>query len=121
MMGDYIPLISILISLSGVLCSIYVANQSVKNRDVETLKKEVKRDTEISVKLDNIMSATVATDKKIENLEAKIDSIKQDKVALEHDFDALETRVDKIENRLELLHKEHREHLAKFEAIEAIE
>ena len=116
MMGNYIPVLSILISLAGVLCSIYVANQSVKNRDVDTLKKEVKRDTEISVKLDNIMSATIATDKKIEKLETKIDSMNQENVALKHDVSALTARMDKFENRLELLHKEHREHMAKFEA-----
>ena len=117
-MGDYIPLISLLISFLGVVASVHYSNQAAKNRDVEALKKEVKRDTEISVKLDNIMSATIATDKKIEKLESKIDSIKQDNVALEHDFDALEMRVNKIENSLELLHKEHREHMARFEAAE---
>ena len=118
MMANYIPLLSVLISFAGVLCSIYVANQASKNRDVDTLKKEVKRDTEISVKLDNIMSATIATDKKIEKLETKIDSMNQENVALKHDFNALTSRVNKIENRLELLHKEHREHVAKFEAVE---
>ena len=42
----------------------------------------------------------------------------QENVALKHDFNALTSRVNKIENRLELLHKEHREHVAKFEAVE---
>ena len=117
MMNEYIPVLSVLISFAGVLCSFFVANQSVKNRDVDTLKKDVARDTEISVKLDSIMRATTATDRKIEKLESKLDAIKQDNVAMSHDFEALETRVNKIENRLELLHKEHREHIAKFDAV----
>lgn len=108
-MESYIPLISVLISFAGVIGSVYYSNQSIKNRDVETVKKEVARDTEISVKLDSIMRATTDTDRKIEKLESKLDVMKQDNVAIRHDFDALEMRVDKLENRLELLHKEHRE------------
>ena len=50
----------------------YYSNQNSKSRDVESLKKEVKRDTEISVKLDSIVNATSATDRKIEKLESKI-------------------------------------------------
>ena len=72
------------------------------------MKKEVARDTEISVKLDSIMRATTATDRKIEKLESKLDAMKRDNVAMSHDFEALETRADEIENCLELLHKEHR-------------
>lgn len=96
----------------------YYSNQNSKSRDVESLKKEVKRDTEISVKLDSIVNATSATDRKIEKLESKLDAMKQDNVAMSHDFEALATRVNKIENRLELLHKEHRERTAKCEALE---
>ena len=116
MMANYVPLISVLIALAGVIVSVYYSNQNAKNRDVDAVKKEVARDTEISVKLD--MRATTATDRKIENLESKLDAMKQDNVAMSHDFEALETRVNKIENRLELLHKEHRERIAKFEAVE---
>lgn len=116
-MANYVPLISVLIALAGVIVSVYYSNQNAKNRDVDAVKKEVARDTEISVKLDSIMRATTATDRKIEKLESKLDAIKQDNVAMSHDFEALETRVNKIENRLELLHKEHREHIAKFDAV----
>lgn len=117
-MANYVPLISVLIALAGVIVSVYYSNQNAKNRDVDAVKKEVARDTEISVKLDSIMRATTATDRKIEKLESKLDAIKQDNVAMSHDFEALETRVNKIENRLELLHKEHRERTAKCEALE---
>ena len=117
MIANYVPLISVLIALAGVIVSVYYSNQNAKNRDVDAVKKEVARDTEISVKLDSIMRAT-ATDRKIEKLESKLDAMKQDNVAMSHDFEALETRVNKIENRLELLHKEHRERTAKCEALE---
>lgn len=116
MMANYVPLISVVISFLGVIASVYYSNQNAKTRDVDAVKKEVERDTRISVKLDSIVSATSATDRKIEKLESKLDSMKQDNVAMAHDFDALTIRVNKIENRLELLHKEHREHMEKFDS-----
>ena len=116
MMANYVPLISVIISFLGVIASVYYSNQSSKTRSVDAVKKEVERDTRISVKLDSIVSATSATDRKIEKLESKLDAMKQDNVAMAHDFDALTIRVNKIENRLELLHREHREHMAKFDS-----
>lgn len=116
MIVNYVPLISVIISFLGVIASVYYSNQNAKTRDINSIKKEVERDTKISVKLDSIMSATSATDRKIEKLESLLDSMKQDNVAMSHDFEALEIRVDKIENRLELLHKEHREHMIKYDS-----
>lgn len=108
--------ISVVIALLGFIASVYYSNKNSKRQDIESVKKEVERDTEINIKLDSIMHSTSATDKKIEKVQENLDELKRDNVAMSHDFDALEIRVNKIEARLELLHKEHREHMAKCEA-----
>ena len=45
-MANYVPLISVLIALAGVIVSVYYSNQNAKNRDVDAVKKEVARDTD---------------------------------------------------------------------------
>lgn len=109
--------ISVIIAFFGFLASVYYANKNAKRQDVESVQQEVARDTEINIKLDNIIQSTSTTDRKIEKIQENLDELKSANIAMSHDFDALETRVDKIEKRLELLHQEHREHMAKFEAI----
>lgn len=109
--------ISVIIAFLGFLASIYYSNKNTKRQDVESLQKEIARDTEINVKLDNIIQSTSTTDRKIEKIQENLDELKSANIAMSHDFDALESRVNKIEKRLELLHQEHREHMAKFDSI----
>ena len=98
-----------------MVASIYFSNRTAKTQDIEKIKKEAERDAAINIKLDNIMSSTTATDRKLDQLQHNLDKLEKRDVAREHDVSALEERADKMERRLELLHEQFRTHVLKEE------
>lgn len=104
--------ISLIIAALGFVASIYYSGRKAKNEDIDKVTKEVKRDTEVNLKLDSIMTSTADTAKKLDKLQEDMAEMKtQYSTALEKISD-LDRRVGKLEANLGKLHQEHREHMA---------
>ena len=111
--------ISLVIALCGLLASIYYSDKKVKqqqmenkDKDLEAVKKEVERDTKISVKLDNVLINTQNLDRKITDMRKDLNKLNTENAAIARDVQILFERIDTTDKRLEKLHKEHRAHIA---------
>lgn len=103
--------ISLAIAVLGFIASVYFSGKSARNEDMEKVKKEVKRDTEVNMKLDAIMTSTSSTAKKLDKLQEDMAEMKTQNTAAMERLAEVEKRVDRVEINLGKLHQEHREHM----------
>lgn len=103
--------ISLIIAALGFIASIYYSGRKAKNEDIDKVTKEVKRDTEVNLKLDSIMTSTADTAKKLDKLQEDMTEMKKQNSANIERLKDIEKRVDKLEVNLGKLHAEHREHM----------
>ena len=102
--------LSLIIATLGFFASVYYSGKKAKEGDVEKIKQDTKRDANINFKLDQIMTESAATAKKVDKLQSDIDEMKIKKNAsMTQQHNELERRVDKLEDNLAKLHREHRE------------
>lgn len=101
--------LSLIIAALGFLASVYYSGKKSKEGDVEKIKQDTKRDANINFKLDQIMTESAATAKKVDKLQSDIDEMKIKNASMTQQHNELERRVDKLEDNLAKLHREHRE------------
>lgn len=104
--------ISLIIAALGFAASVYFSGKKAKNEDIDKVAKEVRRDTEVNMKLDSIMASTADTAKKLDRLQEDMAEMKTQYSAAFERLGEVEKRVDRLEVNLGKLHQEHREHMA---------
>ena len=129
--------VSLFIAVLGFLASVYYSNRSNKRGDeeakhkeeervkkeIEAAKKEAEHNAEINYKLDAVLGGVNNTSSEIKDIKKDLSTLSKDYVAMSRDMktlfnrmDSTDARVDKVENHLELLHREHREHVGMEDA-----
>lgn len=101
--------LSLIIAALGFFASVYYSGKKAKEGDVEKIKQDTERDANINFKLDQIMTESAATAKKVDKLQSDIDEMKIKNASMTQQHNELERRVDKLEDNLAKLHREHRE------------
>lgn len=118
--------IALAISAMGFVASVYYSNKSAKRQDeqsskedIEDIKEEVKRNTEINFKLDQLLSSVNNTSREISEIKKDLSKLSTDYITIAKDVKSLTDRVDKSETQLAKLHQEVRTYVESIAAAEA--
>ena len=136
-LSTFISIVSVSIAFLGLAASIYFSSRNSKRADdeakekeeerqkkeIESAKKDAERNAEINYKLDAVLGGVNNTSAEIKDIKKEMSTLSKDYVAMSRDMKTLfarmedtNARVDKVENHLELLHREHREHVGMEDA-----
>ena len=109
---NWVSIASLGIAFCSVIASVYFSTRHSWREDVNYVKKEAARDTEIHIKLDTLINSSDNTRIEISEMRKDINKLSLDNAAMSRDMKTLYNRVDKIEEQLIKLHGEFRNHVA---------
>lgn len=119
--------VSIIIALLGLISSVWFAQRSIqrsmqdqsRQRENDTArrqemaiakaKEETERHVELVNMLHNLADDTKENKVELNNLKDAVKQLNDTQIANNQDLKSAFNRIEKVENRLELLHREHRE------------
>lgn len=128
--------ISLIIAAAGLIASVYFSqrniNKSMKEidarRESELMRRqeaaiskatqEAERHSQIVNMLNNLTDDTKENKQEICDLKEAVKRLSETQIASSRDLKTAFSRLEKVETRLELLHKEHRERMAKEASLE---